>query len=279
MKALKQIAVFALTFLAAYIVTGNACIASLISGAAVTAMTCIHLPSTALGVYVGATPMAGEDGSVAVITSERERATYEHNKVQARFAGKNMTQGYLRLEATITGNNNKLSFKTYDGDGTSVYPTERRLDRNDAFIADKVAIFLLKQDIANRKTNGRLHTYPNVTEFGATAAADLESIYNGELSVTIGRVKKLVGFDLRRMLYVPQTLQSAAGNRDSYCGQKGGFAKLTPQLVLDGSGTNEIEINYPTFAGWAGYSAVAGTEHRIVLIFRGLLVTDGSQNS
>ena len=137
-------------------------------------------------------------------------------------------------------------------------------------------MFLLKQDVANGKTNGILLSYPNITVFTAGPAADLHSIYAGELRFTIGRVKKLVALDTRRFLCIPQTQQSGGGNYDQIKRDMG-FIHLTPQIVLDGSGTNEIEIQYPTFAGWAGQSAVNGTEHRVVLYMRGLLVSGGSQ--
>ncbi len=227
--------------------------------------------------YIAATTPEGRAG-IQVITTERDRAAYVHNATNQKYAGKDMFSSYLRLECTINNNKGKLTFKTFDGDANSVYPTERRLDRNDSFIVTEGGFFLLKQDVANLKTNGKLLTYPNATVFGA-AADDLHAIYHsGELKIAIGKKVIVPGLDLFRFLCQPITMQSGAGNLDSRH-PKAGIIKFTPQLELDGSGTNEIEINFTPYANWAGASAVAGTEHRAVLYFKGLLVTGGSANT
>ncbi len=266
---------FLAVFAMAYLITADPAAAAFIGGAATWSISqnYIPLPTGILGSYVGA---AGE-GKISVISSERDRATYEHNKTDPMYAGREMTQSYLRLESTIVQGKNILTFKAFEGDGTTVYPTEKRLDRNDAFIIDKIAVMLVKQDVANLKTNGELSTYPNQTIFGATAAADLFSIYMGDLRISIGRSKKLVALDLLRFLTIPQTQKSASTNYDQK-DYKAGFVNLTPQIRLDGSGTNELEIQFPAFVGWAGHSATSGTEHRVVLYLRGLLVTGGSMN-
>jgi len=277
MKTIKLLVSFLAVFAAAFFITASPAAAAFISGGITYALSQNYLPmpSGILGVYVGA--VGAPDGKIQVISSERDRATYEHNKTDPMYAGREMTQSYLRLEATIVQGKNILTFKAFEGDGTTVYPTEKRLDRNDAFIIDKVAVMLTKQDVANLKTNGELVTYPNQTIFGATAAADLFSIYMGDLRISIGRAKKLVALDLLRFLHIPQTQKSASTNYDQRS-HESGFVNLTPQIRLDGSGTNELEIQFPAFVGWAGHSTVSGTEHRVVLYLRGLLVTGGSVN-
>lgn len=236
----------------------------------------------ALGAYVGATKMGDGETGIQVISSERERAIYEHNSSQSRFTGKNMTPGYIRLETEIKNSTNRFDFKTFEGDGATVYPTERRLDRNDAFIATEVGLFILRQDTANLKTNADLHTYVNLTTFAAAAGfvpADLKALFHGFLEVTINRVKKMIAFDTQRFWYAPETQQTGATNYDQKNGKKDGFVKLTPQIVLDGSGTNELNVVFPSFSGWSGASVTAGTQHRLCLYFRGLHVTGGSSNS
>lgn len=236
----------------------------------------------AVGAYVGATKMGDGETGIQVISSERERAVYEHNSSQARFAGKNMTPGYLRLEQEIVNSKNSFTFVAFSGDAASVYPTEMRLDRNDAFIATEVGLFLIRQDTANAKTNADLHTYVNLTTFAAAAGfvpADLKAIYHGKLSIEIGRVKKMVGFDNQRFYHVPETQQTGATNYDQKSGRNDGFVRLTPQIVIDGAGTNDFTITFPSYNGWNGASVTAGTQHRLCLYFRGLLVTGGSANS
>ncbi len=240
-----------------------------------------HETGYALGAFVGATKMTDGETGIQVISDERERAIYEHNSSQSRFKGKAMTPGFLRLEQEIVNSKNSFSFVTYGGDAASVYATERRLDRNDAFIATEVGLFIIRQDVANNKTNAELNSYVNLTTFAASAGfvpADLKAIFNGSLSVEINRVKKMVAFDTYRFLENPFTQQTGATNYDSKQGKKTGFVKLTPQIVLDGSGTNDLTVTFPAYNGWAGASVTAGTQHRLVLYLRGLLVTGGSSN-
>jgi hypothetical protein len=277
------LAVFAIAMIA--MVFGAPADTALVTGVTVSAAaSAIYafapMPTGVLGAYVGATSMADGEMGVQVISSERERAILEHNRTQPRFKGKNVVPGYLRLETTIKNSQNILSFKTFEGDGASVYPTERRLDRNDAFIATEVGFFLLRQDVANVKTNGLLNTYVNLTTFAAAAGftpADLNAIYQGRLSITINKVKKVPDIDLQRFLHIPETQQTGATNYDQRK-YKDGFINLTPQVIIDGSGTNELEVAWPSYAGWQGASVTAGTEHRAVLYFRGLFVTGGSSN-
>ncbi len=227
-----------------------------------------------LGVYVGTTGNSSSEHQVQVITTERERAIYTHNVNRPEFAGRKLTPSFLRLEAEITNSSNKLSFKTFVGDSTTVYATERRLDRNDSFIATELGFFLIKQDVANGKTNARRLTYPNITVLGAAAAADLMALYEtGRLKINVAREDKFVALDIARFLHIPETQQTGAGNYDEVS-HKSGMVALTPQLVLDGNGTNEIEIEFASYTGWAGgTSADVGFKHRAVLYMRGYLVT------
>lgn len=250
-----------------------------IAGGIVLISSLVPAQKGVLGAYVGATgTMSSGETNIQVITTERERAVLEHNRNRPEFAGRTLTPSFLRLESQILNNATKLRFPTFIGDGTTVYPTERRLDRNDDFIITQMGFFLLKQDTANNKTNAKLQSYPNITVFGAAAAADLMALYeSGVLRVNIDREDKFVALDLHRFLDIPETQQTAATNFDEFKGAKSGLINLTPQLVLKGNGTNEIEINFTSYAGWAGAtSTTEGFTHRAVLYCSGLLVTGGS---
>lgn len=242
---------------------------------ALTTLNIIQIPTGAFGVYIGAPGADSREGAgVQVISSERSRAAFMTYKTNPEYAGKNITASYLRLETLITNGNNKLQFKTYVGDGTTQTPTEKRLERNDKFAIVKLGFFLLSQP--DGKSTGRLHSYPNPTDFGA-AAADLEAIFNGELSITINRTKILPFYDMQSFLKVPETQQSGAGNRDQRSLEKL-LVNLTPHIDLDGSGTNEIEITYPSHAGFAGGTAASGFKHYAVLYAKGFLISGGSAN-
>ena len=237
----------------------------------------ISLPHGVFADYVAGVGMNGGAG-VTVINTERERGAFMHVKSDPKYAGKKISPGFLRLEATIT-NQGSVIFKTFEGDGTTVYATEERLLKNDLFVITEWSLRLLKQDVANKKTSGILQTYPNITVFGAAAAADLWALYSGKMIITISNNKEIQAYDTMRFLEVPRTQQSGAGNYGDTWGRKSGFVALTPHLSLDGFGANELELKYPTWAGYAGgTSADVGFEHRAVLLLRGLTVTGGSAN-
>lgn len=239
----------------------------------------VPMPHGILGEYVGAPGVPTESGSagVQVINSERARGAYMSYRTRPEFEGKDITPSYLRLETQIANGTNKMVFKTYVGDGTTQNPSERRLERNDKFIVTEWGFFLLKQP--DGKSNGRLHSYPNPTDFSTAGLADdLESIFNGELSVTVQRKKIFPAYAMQNFLKVPETQQSAGTNRDQRELRKL-LVHLTPHLELDGSGTNDIEVTYPAHTGWAGGTAPATFKHYGVLYFNGLLIINGSANT
>lgn len=245
-----------------------------------TSFNIIQLPTGILGAFIGAPGANSADGSpgIQVISTERDRAIHLNNSLKAEYAGKVLVPGYLRLEAVINNNNGVLKFPTFTGDSNLVYATEQRLDRNDAFIVSEYGMFLLKQDVANKKTNGLLYSYPNRTIFGA-ATDDLMAIFNsGKLNIEINKKREIPDLDCARFLQIPTTQQSAVGNFDEF-NLKKAMKHATPQFKIDGAGTNDISVKFETYAGFAGASAVVGTEHRVVLYLHGFFVQGGSVNS
>lgn len=246
---------------------------------ALTYFNIIPMPSGIFGEYIGAPGASSSNGAgVQVLNTERARGAYMTLRTNPEYAGKDITDSYLRFETLISNSSNKLSFKTYVGDGTTQTPTEKRLDRNDKFVITSWGFFLIAQPVG--KSNGRLHSYPNLTDFTplvATVAPDLESIFNGELVVTINRKKVVPAYDMQRFLQVPETQQSAATNRDQRDFHKL-LVPLTPHVEIDGSGTNEIEVTFPSHAAWTGGTPAAGFAHYACLYAHGMLITGGSAN-
>jgi hypothetical protein len=242
----------------------------------------IQLPKNVLGSFVGVPGMGAADGSpgIQVISTDRDRAIHLNNSLKSEFVGKNLVPGYLRLESVITNNNGTLKFPTYTGDSNLVYATEQRLNRNDAFIVADYGLFLLKQDVANKKTNGLPVSYPNITTFGAAAAADLMNIFTaGKLNVEIDKKRWLPDIDCLRFLQIPQVQQSGATNYDEWNLSKS-LKHCTPQFVINGNGTNEIRVDFPVYNGFVGGTPVlAGNEHRAVLYLHGWYVADGNTKS
>ena len=237
----------------------------------------INLPANALGSYVGAPGVSTESGGagVQVINTERARGAYMSYRTRPEYDSKDISPSFLRLEAVITNTSNIIRFNTFVGDTSNVATTETRLDRNDKFVVTEMGLFLLKQ--LQGQSGGRLHSYPNATDFAA-AAPFLESLFNGILKMTMNKKQWISALDTQRFLNVPETQQSAGTNRDMFSLHKKLY-RLTPHIEIDGSGTNEIELQYPTYAGWAGASATAGTDHKAVLYLHGLLISGGSANT
>ncbi len=239
-----------------------------------TSVGIINIPQGALGAYVGA-PGAGS-GGVQVISTDKNRGSYMVYATNPEYEGKTIFESYLRLETQLINGVNTIKFLTYAGDSASVLPTERRLDRNDKFAITRLGFFLLKQP--DGKSNGELCAYPNYTQFAtAGLAADLESIYHGKLNITIGGKRIVNGLDMQRFRKVSQTQQSAATNYDmSNLYDK--LTPITPNLNIDGSANNEIEVIYPSHAAWAGGTAPATFKHYLVMYAHGFLITQGSGN-
>jgi len=240
-----------------------------------TKLNIIALPTGVLGSYVG---VSGPDGGagVQVITTDKSRGVYMGLKTNPEYSGKTIFSSFLRLDTQLINGINTIKFLTSTGDLSTVLPHERRLDRNDSFLADRLGFLVCKQP--DGKSNGQLHAYPNLQDFSAAVAADLESIFMGKLNITIAGKRIVNGLDMQRFRKVPETQQSAATNYD----QSDLYKKLTPitpHLIIDGSANNEIEIVYPSHAGWAAGTAPATFKHYLVMYCHGYLITQGSMNT
>jgi len=99
------------------------------------------------------------------------------------------------------------------------------------------------------------------------------------LNIEIDKKRWLPDVDLLRFLDIPQVQQSGAGNFDQFS-LKRVMQHCTPQFVINGNGSNDIRIDFETYAGFAGGTpVVAGNEHRVVLYLQGLYVAEGNSKS
>ena len=172
------------------------------------------------------------------------------------------TPGYLRLEISLTGATNIIRFQVRDSQGGTQHVTERRLKVSDSFTVMGGSFYIGKaaQAAGTAPTDAQfaaqsLHTFPNPQVFtGGTAAADLQSIYNGYLSV---RVDSTVFIDSMPMLnfYRVATSQQGVGStavgnqpvqRDEWPLSMYGRNEWQPTLELNGLANTEIDINLPT---------------------------------
>ena len=222
---------------------------------------------------------------VAPKAFNRAQAVQQEKAALYAQAGVITTPGYLRLEVSLTGTTNLVAFQVRDAQGGSQHVTERRLKVSDSFTVMAGAFYIGKAAAtAGVVTNAQygamsLHTFPNPLVFtGGTAAADLQSLYNGYLSV---RVDSTVFIDSMPMLnfYRVATSQQGVGptvviQRDEWPLSMYGQRDWTPTIELNGLANTEININLPTSVNLA---AGANTyETNAVLYLTGFLNQGGA---
>ena len=139
----------------------------------------------------GRIPAQGGD-IVAAKAFSRKQAIFNEKAAQYAGSGSITTPGYLRLE-TICPNTavSSFSFNTLDTSGTKT-STERRLKLSDSFTITDISFYIghgsatSYAPTAEQYALQRLSTFPNagIAAIGASAA-NLESIYNGFLSLRV----------------------------------------------------------------------------------------------
>jgi hypothetical protein len=222
---------------------------------------------------------------VAPKAFNRAQAVQQEKAALYAQAGVITTPGYLRLEVSLTGTTNLVAFQVRDAQGGTQHVTERRLKVSDSFTVMAGAFYIGKAAaVASVVSNAQygamsLHTFPNPLVFtGGTAAADLQSLYNGYLSV---RVDSTVFIDSMPMLnfYRVATSQQGVGpaviiQRDEWPLSMYGQRDWTPTIELNGLANTEININLPTSVNLA---AGANTyETNAVLYLTGFLNQGGA---
>lgn len=228
---------------------------------------------------------------VAPKAFNRAQAVQQEKAALYAQAGVITTPGYLRLEVSLTGTTNLVAFQVRDAQGGTQHVTERRLKVSDSFTVIAGAFYIGKAGVtapATVPTNGQygamsLHTFPNPQVFtGGTAAANLQSLYNGYLSV---RVDSTVFIDSMPMLnfYRVATSQLGVGSSatnnipvqaDEWPLSLYGNRDWTPTIELNGLANTEININLPTSVSLA--AGAATYETNAVLYLTGFLNQGGA---
>jgi hypothetical protein len=156
------------------------------------------------------------------------------------------------------------------------------------FTVKDMTMCLLKAGSSTTATDaqvsvGQPNTYPNPFIFtGANEAANLEAIYNSNMSITIDSTVYYQAYDMRRFFRVPVSqgltavstvattgvLQRSGWDNLNYC-----FAPVVPNFEFSGIGNNQVVVNTPTGITFAGTSS----QNFLVGIFRGFLVQNVNQ--
>lgn len=156
------------------------------------------------------------------------------------------TPSYLRVEKTLTNNLSTYDFDILRGSGDT--PVEVKLDKNDVFICTHIGMYIIQYvAVANvvTKWTGILQTYPNASELtGPTTPRDLNALYNGNWSISVGRVKFFDKYPASLLFRAAETQQSSATNYSSREYAEGA-ASIDPLAILSGSANNSIQLNVP----------------------------------
>ena len=223
-------------------------------------------------------PIASRAKTGVVISPDRKRSIYTQVLANKNINAENsvISEGYIRVESKLVNGRGVYDFSiVHDNNSDSV--TERKIDRNDKFLVTELALFLMARD-ETKKGAEVLQSYPNPIVFAKKAGnrdffADLESIYNGRLSIKVGTTMFIEGMDVLRFRNVPQTQQSS-GNANSQTVGKGGFFETTPQILLSGNQKNDIKIEIPVDASALIANDNTDTNNYLVLFCRGFLITN-----
>jgi hypothetical protein len=199
------------------------------------------------------------------------RLVYKNTKDALAAAGVNvgqtvLSQSYLRFENTLSTTKTSYDFGVLNNQtisGSTQFPTEQRLNLQDAFYISEIMVYLGKA-ASTTDASYKLSTYPSSQIF-TTGATSLYTLYNGVLSLTVNNRQIVPASDLTKFLQIPQTQATGAANSpiDQFDGQWA--TVVEPNLVLIGSKNSLINITIPS----AFTTLDANT--RVVIICRGVL--------
>ncbi len=182
-----------------------------------------------------------------------------------------LTQSFLRLEQATAANTTLYKFPVLINQANpTIFNTEQRLNLQDSFVISEIGFFLAFPSSA---TDVTFRPVSYVNQVLSANVAQMQSFYNGQLSVTVNNNVLVPSWDLWRHYNAPKTQQTAAFGAGSPGDQialgNDGFYPMEPNLVIVGSKNYQFEVSLP-----APPTAVDANS-RLVLLFRGIL----AQNS
>jgi len=206
-----------------------------------------------------------------------QRMIFENAKSLVRGLGYSvdqavLTQSYLRSEVALSTSvaNYHLPVLVNDTQNGSVRVNEKRLNLQDIFVTSEIAVLIGVG--TGTSTKAILYTYPNSTIFTTTTAADLWSLYNGYLNLTVNNAQVLPAWDVYRHYFVPQT-QGGVGITaqtvfpiDQNDASDNSFYPVEPGIVMNGA----ANINFQLTANGAPATILANSF--IAVIQRGILL-------
>ncbi len=186
-----------------------------------------------------------------------------------------LSQSFLRLEVVASTGTTTYQYGVLVNDqpqGNAPRRTETRLNLQDAFYVGSVQLFTALASSATA-TDFVLDSYPNPRKYStAGAAAALQNLYNGYLSLTVNNRVITPSWDLYRHYDAPQTQQSTTPIAngvpvDEFNGNSTSGVSCEPNWVLIGQKNNQLQLTLPNAIG----TLQAASTTVLVIILRGVL--------
>jgi len=193
-----------------------------------------------------------------------------------------LSQNEIRLEVGLTGNKTAFKFALTTNQNNSSnlqFLTERRLDLQDALIANEYGIYIAKTAGQN-DADYSLRTYPNSQDFTAAEASKLKNILysNGEFGITCNKDIIMPNRGVFNHLYLPQTQETAplgAGAAgDQIRGSEDGMITMEPNILLIGTKGYDMVLSLKDALGDDLTDNV-----RAILIYRGIMAQNATSVS
>lgn len=218
-----------------------------------------------------------------VKATDRSRAQYAN--LRRRFARASqpviITQSYLRSEAVL-GTQSQINFPVLVNQNV-VSINEKRLALPDVFVITSMALAIYKVASGAPVSSGILRTYPNTSVFNGTAteARNLQSLYNGFLTIRVNQTVWIDSLDVQRFYRVPVSQEGVAVStvattgliqRDGYDNGDFPWYGTTPGIELSGATKNDISVTLPESIALGGTSST----NYAVFYARGFLCQNGA---
>lgn len=229
---------------------------------------------------------------VRPFTPNNDGARNLYESLKSQYRGAIITQSYLRCEKQLsTTAANNVAFDVLANQGTPS-TVERRLQITDRFAVTALSVMLYNATAVSgvvtsaNRSQAKLYSWNSPARFTTANAAVLESLYNGYLRAIVDGVTYIDSIDMRRFYRVPVSQQGTIVSTgtatastfpniqaDGYDGTHYPFAQITPSLVLNGAGRNEIQIYTPEATAVSPSDTSANF---VVLYMRGFLIQNAS---
>lgn len=214
------------------------------------------------------------------------------SSLRAQYKGAIITQSYLRSEIQLgTTATSQFAFNILSNQGTP-NSTERRLQITDRFAVTALSVMMYTTAAtssvatATSRSQAKLLTWNSPAVFTTANALTLESVYNGYLRMVIDGTTYVDSIDCKRFYRAPISQQGTivstgtatastfpTTQADSYVNTHESFCQVTPAVVLNGAGRNEVTISTPEATA---LSPSASINNYLVLYMRGWLIQNAS---